>query len=424
MDQIPTELILYIFEYLPCESLLRMRRVSRTMYNLSLAIPLPIEVVAVLGYQDFNMEISKTSQQIHIKNQPYTHWLYVNLSFESNELTMENILDCCTEYVAQRTTQKVQLNFNTLVNNTRNNTLKEYEHVRTGFQGIGHLVVSNPAQSCLLQMPSTVKSLSLVSVHTELSIGTLKNTERLTLQSDGRFYDQEGIFSWRAFEGLRNHLTLKHLILDGPWLEMMIEYSFGVLEIIKSIKGLTTLLIDLDQEKHGAQTIYSLFNSLEHLESFGRLGRVDRSFWRLFSKQKCVKIKSIQLGNIKVPIAHRLSPNLKFLPDLAFGVVWAFPNIETVSINIGFQGGLDTDILLDIAKQLKDGLPGSENKSKLKRLEMFQVSDVDLLRAFQWNYVALTYGGGEPISIYVTDDAVIGGNTGRCARTFGILGSA
>jgi hypothetical protein len=199
----------------------------------------------------------------------------------------------------------------------------------------------------------------------------------------------------------------------------MVEYDRGVIDVIKTLKQLQTLVIDLDQQKHGHELIFSIIKEMPRLQHLGRLGRVDRQFWRIFPKQSCTHLRWIEIGSLKFPIASRLSPNPLFLEDLPFGVLWAFPNITRVSIHLGFQGGIDTDLMLNIVKQLKEGLPGDFRKRTLKRINIFQMSDVDLLRPIQWNYVCNTFAGGDPIDIFVTDDSSEDGITGKWFRQFG-----
>lgn len=58
----------------------------------------------------------------------------------------------------------------------------------------------------------------------------------------------------------------------------------GILSTITTFKNLTTLIVDFDQLKHTEQVIYNVIKNLTCLKRLGRLGRVDKKFWRLFKK--------------------------------------------------------------------------------------------------------------------------------------------
>jgi hypothetical protein len=303
-----------------------------------------------------------------------------------------------------------------------------YTNLKILTDGFTHFYIRHPIKPVSQFLPSSARQIIFDRIHHSLDLGPLPHVQTLKLRSDGRFLTQEGHFGWNSFEPLAHHTSLRHLILDGPWLQTMMDYSTGVLNYIKTIKGLETLILDLDQTKQGPDLLYSLIAELPNLKHLGRLGRVDKKFWRLFSKSSCSHIHNIDVGTLKVPVTHLLDSNKSFFPDLAFGLLWCFPNLTRLRIYIGFQD-CQPDVLLDIIKQLKEGLPliykeyeasiASDPKlRKLEAIDLLQMSDVSLLQSMQWNYVATKHGGGNPITISATD-GITEGKIGRNYRIFG-----
>jgi hypothetical protein len=66
----------------------------------------------------------------------------------------------------------------------------------------------------------------------------------------------------------------------------MFSNQRGILSCISRMVGLTVLIVDFDQVKHTAGLVYNVIKSLPNLKRLGRLGRVDRQFWRLFEKNE------------------------------------------------------------------------------------------------------------------------------------------
>ena len=298
-------------------------------------------------------------------------------------------------------------------------------------KGFRHVTIRHPIPSMALFIPSNVTSINFERVHNSMNhFENLKRIRRLRFESDGRFLNEEGQFDYFGFQSLAtNNIHLKHLILEGPWLECMINYSRGAIEAFKSIKGLETLIIDLDMIKYGPDLLHSVIVSLPFLKRVGRLGRVDKRFWRLFPKFSCEKVTIIELGTLKVPHTLLQDVNPSFLKDLAFGILWSFPKVKTLKIFLGFQSGSDQDLLLDIVKTLKEGIPvvyreyeastyADPNNRKLERVEFFQCSDVELMQDTRWNYVALKHGGGNPITIFATDNSTTDKDPGATWKEF------
>ncbi|KAL2914532.1 hypothetical protein HK105_205882 [Polyrhizophydium stewartii] len=230
------------------------------------------------------------------------------------------------------------------------------------------VLVRNPdhdAVNVVASRPTAaVTHLELGDVHTQVACSAASKLPRLTslrLQSDGRFLDEHGIFhisALRPISAMASQLT--DLTLDGPWFQSMLDYGPGLFETIKQLKQLRRFIADLDAQVHTPQAIYDLFVALPHLVEFGRLGRIDHSFWRLFQRGEAARIRRVSLGSCKFAFSMRLSGNRNFLADMAFGLLWAMPMLEELSLYLGFQSGVDTDLLLDIVCRIKAGKDWNE----------------------------------------------------------------
>ncbi|KAI8920525.1 hypothetical protein BC831DRAFT_478988 [Entophlyctis helioformis] len=362
--------------------------------------------------------------------------------------------------------------------------------------GFSQISVRHPLPSALNDQPmATSTHIELRELHTQLILDSLPDFARLQslrMQSDGRFLlDERGIyraFAMRPLESISERLV--HLCLDGPWFQNMIDHWPTLVTIMKRLVNLKTLMSDFDARLHRPETLRDLYDALPHLEAFGRLGRVDKSFWRLFPKGELAappgsgptsrRLRRLALGNCKYPFSMLLDGNLEFLKDMAFGILWAFPCIEEVEIYLGYQAGLDMDVLLEIVRRLKEGrnwdapepardnetsrytsVPGSQSsrgrgsrgkqrRSRgkgrdeylisdlppimpelvlpppppppprfLRRISIFQAADVETINVPSWKYAALVHGGGPPITLYVTDDVSTDGSLGRKSYRFG-----
>lgn len=104
------------------------------------------------------------------------------------------------------------------------------------------------------------------------------------------------------------------------------------------------------------------------------------------------------------PYSDRLDPS--FVPDffkyLALGVSWTFKKLNTLSIFLAYQQ-LDPELLLDICKSLKEDY--AKNEKTLKRINIFQATDLFLVQKMRWNYVSLTHAGGKPLEILISSDS-------------------
>ena len=265
-----------------------------------------------------------------------------------------------------------------------------------------------PSTSFLLppsQRLTNLRFLDVLEVHRQLDLSSLPPTLRgLSLDSDGRLQDETGIILHSSFRPLCSRATpVTCLRLQGPWLQHMIEYPAGLLSIIHSLSSLTTLCIDLDYPARGSDAILSLFSALPHLKSFGRLGRVNKSFWRLTQKAQGSHLRHLSLGTPKYPYAHRLTPNLEFLRDLAMGVLWFAPCLETLELWMNYTG--EDETLRSVLQRIKKGvdwdLPQGITPKKLKKIKIYQVLDLNALDDRAWKRLA-TLPVTHPLEIQIT----------------------
>jgi hypothetical protein len=70
-------------------------------------------------------------------------------------------------------------------------------------------------------------------------------------------------------------------------------------------------------------------------------------------RQLTKRITHLELGNLKVPSSHPSDPNPQFLPNLAFGTLWTFPNLVHLKVYLSFSNSEEQ--LVDIVKQVKQG---------------------------------------------------------------------
>ena len=95
-------------------------------------------------------------------------------------------------------------------------------------------------------------------------------------------------------------------------------------------------------------------------------------------------------------------------------------NIEskTKIFNQRYQPTIRTHRYIETDPHKLDLKSDFKNKSNLKRINIFQVSDIDLMREYQWKYLASSHGGFSVV-IFVTDDSRLCERSGRFHRTFG-----
>ena len=434
MNDLPNELLYHIFSFLPANSLFSILFVCKKFKRIADEVNVPIRVfLAVDSYQEFlKIGLHRKTEMISVS--PFDFWLEICLSTRnplilvgSNDYTsfyQQTLHSYCASQMAGRS---FILLLDTFDDRQRSESsykipwidTKLYQNIRDLTSGFHVARIRHPIRNCVDFLPIGLRKLYLERVHNSVDLKNLMGLEYLHLSSDGRFLTQEGLFNYSCFGGLEHHQTLRHLVFDGPWLESMISYSQGAIDIFKTIHGLETLIIDLDMAKYGAESLYSLITSLPNLKRFGRIGGIDRRFWRLFPKFGNKSMSIIEVGSIKFPhtLLRDLAPS--FLKDLALGLLWAFPNLKVIRIYMGFQGGNNCiDTLLEIVKQMKEGIPivfkeyeqsilPDPSNRVLERVELFQVSDIQLFQASQWKYVAKRHGGGSPISISASDDLLI-----------------
>jgi hypothetical protein len=437
MNELPSEILLQILDFLPCRQLVESRRWSKRFQLLSKFVPIPFKIVLIFGLfaTEIQLKIEYSGQRISEIDLRESQDFFVVIRMNPTTCRLvEPIADVALDYLKEELPfleWKARMVLFHVVDVLRTESsyrvssdqvdLDLYEITNTISNEFLNATVQHPHLFTMTYVPENARTIQLLHVHSMIAIGDIPNVESLTLSSDGRFLDREGVIRYTIFRPIQAHPTLKHLILDGPWLETMMDYSRGAIESFMTLKGLETLIVDLDQQLHDPKVLFRLLVGLPKLKRFGRLGRVDRLFWKQFNRHHLPNIETIELGNIKFSSNQLLVDNPKFLAELAIGCIWTFPNIKTVSIYVGYQGNLDSDDLLNIVRKFKEGAPSVPRPPFLKRIHMFQVADVDLLQPARWNYAANTHGGGPPLYVYVTDDFTIEGPLQKYSRTFGKL---
>ena len=171
-----------------------------------------------------------------------------------------------------------------------------------------------------------------------------------------------------------------------------------------------TLILDIDCQRVKPQLVLKLLN-LPKLKHFGRLFNVDGTFWRLIPRTYFKNITTIHIGRIQYPNSEPVIENPKFLPDLGFGIKWAFLNIKQINIYLGYAR-IDTDNLLQLLKLMKVGIPSNENKS-ITNVNFYQVFDWNLIDSRGWKYVSEQYCGYR-IKVTVNDGIEFDFKTSKC----------
>lgn len=290
-----------------------------------------------------------------------------------------------------------------------------------------NLTLHNPPPETLSSLPSSesLTTLSLSSIHTQLNLTPLTTSlytslTTLHLRSDGRFLDRRGIIrstSLQPLQVLANTLTT--LTLSGPWLHEMIDDPLSAIRTLSRLINLHTLLADFEPRLHTPSVIANLIKTLPNLRSLGRLGFVDRSFWRLFNSHEARHLTHIALGTRKEPFSSSLShysPN--FLTDMALGILFLFPAVETLEVWMAFQGDLDT--LLNVLKRLLEGglRSDSERKSHVKKLSVYQALDVGNVDVKGWRFAVEVMGASRGLKAEIRSGAGLG-SKGEEVRVFG-----
>lgn len=249
-------------------------------------------------------------------------------------------------------------------------------------------LVSPSHRNALASLPISIENLELldiVDIHSQLNLNPLfgaANLKHLSLHSDGRLLDDTGHLRFSSFSPLVA-LTLDTLNFEGPWIQNMMDYPLGLFNVLGSLKSLRHLIIDLDYQTLGPEVIINLFNALPHLKTFGRLGRVDKSFWRLAGKALGARLETLVIGSVKYPYSHRLTHNQAFCKDLALGVLWFAPSLVKLEVWMGFYG--EETSLLAALSRLKEGPewllpPTVQEVRRLKRIDIYQMLDTHSLQ--------------------------------------------
>jgi hypothetical protein len=257
------------------------------------------------------------------------------------------------------------------------------------------LSLIHPYNTSLYTIPHLpeIRLLDLLNIHEQLNLSCLVECiqlHTLSFQSDGRLLDDTGIVRAVSFDPLIHVPSLRSLHFYGPWLQSMVDVPLNMISKIQRLSFLTSLLIDLDYQRLGSKVILNLFASLPHLKSFGRLGRVDKSFWRECPKASGRQLESLVLGMARYTLNSRFVRNPDFLSDLAMGVLWFAPSIKHLEIWMGFQA--EEDHLYDALARIKEGpswpLDSDVHVKQLQTIDIYQMLDISNLDDRAWKRLA------------------------------------
>ena len=300
---LPNELWRNIFSLLPAKSLYNCLFVQRKWTCICSMVRIRIIVYLSLDSYPFPFQILKLDSKSKLEEWNIAN-LDINLEVKLSTLhiiKIENLNTTLEDYVKQILKERsFELIYMHLLDKQRSaSSYKENSVNESLYERIYHLMkefkmitIRHPASFSALYIPKSISFLNFERVHNSLQgFECIREVKYLRMESDGRFLNQESQFDFNSFKILSTmNVYLKHLILEGPWLQSMINYSIGAIEAFKSIKCLETLVIDLDMIKYGPDLLYSVIISLPKLKRFGRLGRVDKQFWRLFPKHSCTNL--------------------------------------------------------------------------------------------------------------------------------------
>jgi hypothetical protein len=229
----------------------------------------------------------------------------------------------------------------------------------------------------------TVELLDFMKVCARIDLKPLASCNRLkslALQGFARRLYQETnqIFNASDFRDLP--LSLETLYFYGPWLEKWILNYMDMFTIMSKLQNLTYLMIDLDVKTLGGDIILDLIYSLPKLRKFGRLGRVDKQFWRICPKAIGHKLTMLSVGSPKNPYVTPLNrqSDSTFLTSLGLGVLWFAPSIIKLEIWMGYEA--DQYRLIEALCRIKEGpsweLDSHYKVKRLKEINILEVSDV------------------------------------------------
>ncbi|KAJ3179647.1 hypothetical protein HDU87_002853 [Geranomyces variabilis] len=254
-----------------------------------------------------------------------------------------------------------------------------------------HVTVHKPPAEVLHLMPAptAIELLDLTDIHTQLDLSSLatpafENLKHLHLTSDGRL--ERGSVRAVSLNCLTNlHASLETLELDGPWMQDMFDFPHVVFDMLEKLTALKTLLADFEPRRHSPEAVARLVRMMPNLRSLGRLGFVDRAFWRLLRSHDGAHLTVLTVGSKKEPFSSRPTncpPG--FIPDLALGILIACPNVTDLTIWMGFRGEIDG--LLGVVRRIREGgiTSDPERKSKLAMLRVFQAVDAGNLDTKAW----------------------------------------
>ena len=399
---LPNEILLDIYRHLSLAHLLRIQRVCKLWFLLSQEFRISLQVILTRHPIPGRLEFSKLYLEfpLLISVKPFTH-IYPTESIHDKSCWMH--VDT-SELESLALSKSISAHLASQLHIPRSRLLwARFVHQSTLLTGTSPIEAEftqhsfcSPDHTVLYRMPylSFVQLLDFMDVHVPIDLTPLQTCRALTtlsFQSDGkRLSDVTGTIRAASFSPLMTVTTLSTLTFTGPWLSDLVDHAPSVIGIIERISNLRHLIVDLDYPTLGSELILSLFSALPHLKTFGRLGRVDKSFWRVCPKASGASLDHLILGTAKNPYSMRLSHNTQFCPDLGMGVLWFAPSIKVLEVWLGFNG--DDDALSIAITRIKEGpaweLDETIQVKQLRKLLVFQVMDIHSIDDRAWKRIA------------------------------------
>jgi hypothetical protein len=404
MWDLPNEIWFLVLSFIPIPHLIKAKRVNKRLYSLIKSMILEIQVMISLSPSQYLDPTMHHSFPHLIKVKPFIRMFpsaqqqcWVHLDTNAIDQTARSRLH---QFVLdQWPNGKIRFRRLLLSN--------DYQSTNISFPEITFVSPNVNVLHTVENQLINVELLDFMEVGARIDLRPLRSCNQLksmALQGSARRLYQETtqIFNASDFRDLPH--TLETLHFYGPWLEKWILNYMDMFSIMAKLENLTYLMIDLDFQTLGGDIILDLFCSLPKLKKFGRLGRVDKQFWRMCPKAIGHKLTMLSVGCPKNPYVTPLNRQSQstFLTSLGLGVVWFAPSIIKLEIWMGYEA--DQYRLIEALSRIKEGpsweLDSNVKVKRLKKINIFEVSDIASVDDRAWKKLA-TIPVSNPIKILI-----------------------
>lgn len=402
----PNEVWFLVLSFIPISDLIKTARVNKRLYSLVKSMIMEIHVLVSLSSFQYTADpLSMHSSFPHlIKVKPfirmfpsYSHKCWVHLDTFNLDQTVSRL----HRFISDRW-RNGKIKYTRLLLSSDHQSIPQISWPEFTFVSPS-VNVLNSIRNHLMN----VELLDFMEVGSRIDLRPLKYCDRLkamSMQGFSRRLYQETTQIFNASDFTDLPTTFETLHFYGPWLEKWIINYMDMFTIISKLQNLTYLMIDLDFQILGGDLILDLFCSLPKLKKFGRLGRVDKQFWRLCPKAIGDKLTMLSVGSPKNPYNTPLNRHSRstFLNSLGLGVLWFAPSITKLEIWMGY--GADQYHLIEALVRIKEGpsweLDPTIKVKQLKEIHIFEVSDVASVDDRAWKMLA-TIPASNPIKILI-----------------------